>query len=941
VESRQSTIISQFNADTAQLTKAIADLRARRETESAGATKWNAEEARIENIYKTKMAAYTNKKKAYEKDKAEYANANVIKRQFLKEPIDPGVAPEREVNTILKPSLIAELDEQIKAKETELAAVNNKRRDRVAQVDADARRVREEFDRRSGTKREESDRKREELLAANAALAVEWKAEQKQIDEELAAAVQKVDGLRAQVDASRKKAEGYYEAREASIRNTQVHRIATTVEIVRGLLKGERPMSIKATAKERGDILTDQISMVRVWVYPVLAFIVAFLPTLMVEIGFSTIFHPEQQRPAHRLGFFGRRLHGLYIRAGRQKILRAERMAREVSREIAARDEALAAANAATQKMVNEKEAEVRAAREAIAATAAKHEEELKKKEEAWVAKFAGLADSLNRAVVEKDTLRDFQKSEIDRQIQMRQNAWSDRLTQMRKELDDQHAASEAERAALVQEHHKKLLEVSEDCKAQVIQARRQAADAVLAAEATSARLEFSLKEALNARDTAVSQLQQQADSLSLQLSQAREDAARELEKAARQEKHRLERQQLEFANTMRQRDEDFAHRLEQREQEWSLKFDTRLAEEQTKAEQRTRQREEEFERQLEARVREVDVRWKQDVQQREDVAQIRLKQREQQLQAQAEVRLRDVQTQAEEQSRRRELEFERQLDAQSRDADARLREELQQKELEFLAKLQQREQELTAKAAARDAELKDQWALDLRAREEKWEQQVESRVRAAETRLGHEAQQKEGLFQMKIRQREQELQAQFEARQVEFRMQWEQNSRDREQERERSAEANTRANESRWKTELQQKEELFQSRLRQRDQQWQAKVDAARVELQAKTEEELRRRDVEFAEAKQREQDLIAKLIAQAQTQQATEKQWETELETTRSTIEPLKTMLVRTEKERDEARLSASEGVRQVQDLKKKLMEVSSLLNGWKNGNHLVETR
>ncbi len=44
--------------------------------------------------------------------------------------------------------------------------------------------------------------------------------------------------------------------------------------------------TFKATAKERGDILTDQISMVRIWVYPVLAFIVAFLPTLMVEIGF-------------------------------------------------------------------------------------------------------------------------------------------------------------------------------------------------------------------------------------------------------------------------------------------------------------------------------------------------------------------------------------------------------------------------------------------------------------------------------------------------------------------------------------------------------------------------------------------------------------------------------------------------------------------------------
>ena len=59
------------------------------------------------------------------------------------------------------------------------------------------------------------------------------------------------------------------------------------------------------------------------------------------------------------------------------------------------------------------------------------------------------LADSLNRTVIEKDTLRDLQKSEIERQIQMRQNAWSDRLTQLRQELDDQRAASEAERTAL------------------------------------------------------------------------------------------------------------------------------------------------------------------------------------------------------------------------------------------------------------------------------------------------------------------------------------------------------------------------------------------------------------------------------------------------------------------------------------------------------------
>src|SRR5262249_40987070 len=153
----------------------------------------------------------------------------------------------------------AEIDAQIKAKEAELLAVNNKRRDRIAQVDADARHLREEFDQRSLTKREEADRKREELSAALAALAKDEKAEREAIDKEFETVVQKVDGIRAEIDVCRKKAEGYYEAREASIRKTQVHRIATTVEIVRGLIMGERPMSIKRTAKERGDILTDQI----------------------------------------------------------------------------------------------------------------------------------------------------------------------------------------------------------------------------------------------------------------------------------------------------------------------------------------------------------------------------------------------------------------------------------------------------------------------------------------------------------------------------------------------------------------------------------------------------------------------------------------------------------------------------------------------------------
>ena len=150
------------------------------------ATKWNAEEARIDNAYKAKMADYANKKAAYEKDQGGVRQRQLLKRQLMKEPVDPGVPPVRESNTILKPTLIAEIDDQIKAKEAELLAVNNKRRDRVAQVEADARQLREEFDHRSTTKREEADRKREELLAAQAALATQWLAEEKQIDQELA-----------------------------------------------------------------------------------------------------------------------------------------------------------------------------------------------------------------------------------------------------------------------------------------------------------------------------------------------------------------------------------------------------------------------------------------------------------------------------------------------------------------------------------------------------------------------------------------------------------------------------------------------------------------------------------------------------------------------------------------------------------------------------------
>ena len=140
-------------------------------------------------------------------------------------------------------------------------------------------------------------------------------------------------------------------------------------------------------------------------------------------------------------------------------------------------------------------------------------------------------------------------------------------------------------------------------------------------------------------------------------------------------------------------------------------------------------------------------------------------------------------------------------------------------------------------------------------------------------------------------------------------------------------------------------------------------KLDGVRAELQAQTEELLRRRDAEAdvslseletqlrkemqqkhdaaqAMAKQREQDLVAQSSAQAEARQiAAQAQWETESENKlRAAIEPFKSLLVRTEKERDEANQSASESARHMQNLEKKLTEASSFLSGWKNGKHSV---
>jgi hypothetical protein len=732
VEARQANIIKQFNADTEQLNKALAELRARRETELARASKWTVEEARIENAYKAKMIEYTNKKDAYEKDKAEYDAANFLKRKLMKEPVSPGVPPEREVNSNVKPVALAEIDAEIKTKESELLAVNNKRRDSVAQVDADARRLREEYARRSTTGREKTDSKREELVAAQAKLTAELNAEEKEADEELAAAVKNVDGIKAEIDAARKKAEGFYEEREAAIRKTQVHRIATTVEIVRGLIFGERPMSITATAKERGDILTDQISMVRIWVYPVLAFIVAFLPTLMVEIGSSTVFKTEAPQPAHRLGFMGRQMHRLYIRAGRHKILRAERMAKEASEQFAARAGELNSARA----------------------TAARQEERLKKVEQ------------------ERDAILKSQDAEVARQVEARQDAWTDRVNQLRKELDEQRAAHEAERAALKQEHQQKLVQATEESKAQAAQARRQMAEAEIAAVDKSGKLAIELKQALHAREEVETQLKRQVDSLTVQLTQAQEDAARHAEKAAREENYRLERQKVEFETQIRRRDEDFEHRLKQREQELSLALDTRLAEEKGALDDGARRRQADLERQIDNRAREVEARWKQELQRQEEAAQTRLKQREQQLQSQAEARLTEVKKQAEQELSRREAELKHQIESHSNDAKTRLEQQLQEKNLALQARLKQREQEMTARAEARESDLQAQWAARLRSREEELERQIETRVRAAEARLNRELQEKDKLFQSKSRQQEEEWRVKYDGAVAELQLQ-------------------------------------------------------------------------------------------------------------------------------------------------------------------------
>src|SRR5205823_8385125 len=117
---------------------------------------------------------------------------------------------------------------------------------------------------------------------------------------------------------------------------------------------------------------------------------------------------------------------------------------------------------------------------------------------------------------------------------------------------------------------------------------------------------------------------------------------------------------------------------------------------------------------------------------------------------------------------------------------------------------------------------------------------------------------------------------------------------------------------------------------LRRRD----AEAEASLHELEAQLRKELQQKEeAAQAMAKQREQDLVAELSAQAEARHLAAKvEWETGFQTkTRAAIEPLKLQLARTEKERDEATQSASESARQVQNMEKKLTEASSFLNGW----------
>ena len=80
--------------------------------------------------------------------------------------------------------------------------------------------------------------------------------------------------------------------------------------------------------------------------------------------------------------------------------------------------------------------------------------------------------------------------------------------------------------------------------------------------------------------------------------------------------------------------------------------------------------------------------------------------------------------------------------------------------------------------------------------------------------------------------------------------------------------------------------------------------VRYAPVELQSQRDRDVRRRELETVEAAQREQHRWPSWRRRRKPIRSPKRKWATELELTRGSIEPLKSLLVRTEKERDEAR-------------------------------------
>lgn len=88
------------------------------------------------------------------------------------------------------------------------------------------------------------------------------------------------EALKAEMQNQLEKSQKLYEEEVVAISNTQVHRLATTVALLRGEPAISRPL-----AKDRALNDREQIATVRIWVYPIWAFVIAYLPSLMVAVA--------------------------------------------------------------------------------------------------------------------------------------------------------------------------------------------------------------------------------------------------------------------------------------------------------------------------------------------------------------------------------------------------------------------------------------------------------------------------------------------------------------------------------------------------------------------------------------------------------------------------------------------------------------------------------